>query len=689
VDSAQRQASFQDVFLGDEPPLPSGIDVLSVTTTMEAGVDIGALRAVLMANVPPMRFNYQQRVGRAGRRGEALSVALTVAQARSHDQDYFLAPQRITRGAPPPPFLATDRVEIIQRFVRAFALDQAFRAIRNPDDAPLRAVHGDFGQADEWASSRESVRNALAERADVIGEFAVAALEKTRASLEPSQLLEDVLAHLVEDIDKVARRAGEEPELSQRLAEFGLLPMFGFPTQVRYLFYRRPRNTHGWPPRGTVARELPLAVSEFAPGNEIVVDKKVYRSTGFVDFKPGFAGVQVGDDPFGQMTDVGLCDLCKNIDEEPSDQCGTCQASAADGHYRVVPLSKPRGFRATWESRPQPFEGGTDRLSRASTPRVAVNASAMLVSEVEGFRIRGGPTRLYTVNDNHGALFTLTSQDSAFFGWTVPGRFSDEQNEAKSVAIGARVATDVLLIEPVSERVNGWTNLLSGQVSTSRLLDTARRAAWTSVAFAFRAAASVLLQVEVREIDAGVRLVAAPDGRGLLPQVFMADTIENGAGYVRHLGSRSVFDELAERFGATILQWEDSGHDCDSACYRCLKDWTNTPYHPVLDWRLAADAFEIARFGAPRHDRWEALRMRAVRGACASFERWRCDDPTAKVPLIRTHRKKRPVVVAHPLAESDGPHGRPSDPPDPDTSPVQADVFTINRRPGAIYLEVR
>ena len=96
-DGRRRQRLFQNIALPapEENSLTDEIDLLSVTTTMEAGVDIGSLLAVMMANMPPMRFNYQQRVGRAGRRGAGLSVALTLCRGRSHDDYYFKGPTEL------------------------------------------------------------------------------------------------------------------------------------------------------------------------------------------------------------------------------------------------------------------------------------------------------------------------------------------------------------------------------------------------------------------------------------------------------------------------------------------------------------------------------------------------------------------------------------------------------------------
>ena len=152
-DGASRQRAFKDVIVPKRRALKDGqgrertdedgnpifeeyhawqaadeIDLLTVTTTMEVGIDIGSLQAVLQANMPPQRFNYQQRVGRAGRRGQAFSLAVTVCRTRSHDLHYFRHPELITGEIPPPPFLTRDRPEIAERFLRKHWLNAAFQA---------------------------------------------------------------------------------------------------------------------------------------------------------------------------------------------------------------------------------------------------------------------------------------------------------------------------------------------------------------------------------------------------------------------------------------------------------------------------------------------------------------------------------------------------------------------------------
>jgi hypothetical protein len=166
-------------------------------------------------------------------------------------------------------------------------------------------------------------------------------------------------------------------------------------------------------------------------------------------------------------------------------------------------------------------------------------------------------------------------------------------------------------------------------------------------------AAAVSLAVEPREFDAGVRLIAQPARvGGFVPQVFLADATENGARFVTHLAAPARFDELIQEARRLVAGWEDDTvHRCGSSCPSCLRDWSNLSYHPILDWRLAADVLDILTTGAPTRDRFFAPLDRALAALGGDFG-WSVLGRDARGPIVQTHTDL--IVVTHALADIDG-----------------------------------
>ena len=651
--SQRRQALFQGVFLdGNENQLTDEIDLLSVTTTMEAGVDIGALRAVLMANMPPLRFNYQQRVGRAGRRGEPLAVGLTICRGRSHDDYYFQHPESITGDAPPTPYLDLRRPEIFKRVLLAEALRRAFLDKKIKQAAGRnKNVHGEFGPAQNWPSVRDNVAAWLGNHRDELEALLDALLSWTSDELlsQKDQLLSYVCSRAVSAIDHAAAAESPTPELAQRLAEHGLLPMFGFPTQQRRLYLRKPGKAYPWPPAQVVDRDASIAVSEFAPGSMIVKDKSVHTCAGVVHYVPKGNFVASHPDPLGWSQRIGICGDCQALDTDLEEHgaCTVCGASpsteSGSGYVRLT-TRRPLGYRTTYHS--QDYAGWIEWSSRATRARMSARGADLEHRRVRFATLECGNAQVFEVNDNRGRQFPfvpaadgqgLTSDDDA-----------DTHGSAQQCALAAVKSTDVLVagIDPAALPANYSVYPSS----------TSRRGAWYSLGFLLRGAAARMLQVAVDELQVGLRTIKAPDG-DVACQIFMSDSLDNGAGYSSYLGKPEVFEALLESAGdwaAELEEHTNAGDPCDAACYRCLKDYRNMAYHGLLDWRLAADMLSLMKDGTFEPTRlWKDLSRQAVAGFCEGFEGFEYIEAAGVPVALGSHRA---VVAAHPLAETSSAH---------------------------------
>ena len=656
TDARKRQRLFQDICL----PAPAEndrsdpVDLLSVTTTMEVGVDIGALSAVMMANMPPMRLNYQQRVGRAGRRGSGMSVALTLCRGRSHDDYYFQRPQRITSDLPPQPYVDMRREAIIKRILAKEVLRQAFDSLQLFAGGGRESVHGEFGRAADWnqapaqvptgsapgATTAQLVSHWTQQHASELNRVCGVLLTYSDPSLQAQRqsLVDYCLHQLVPKVTQVSTDPRyTQDALSERLANAGILPMFGYPTRTRYLYHERPRRAYPWPPDDVVDRELDIAISQFAPAAETVKDGLIHTSVGVVDYQPQGNNVVEAPDPLGPPIAVGFCSACHAVDgtQPPPTSCPVCGATQQqDPGYTITNLSQPAGFR-TWPQTSRDFDGVFEWTPRASRPKMGI--AHLPVSQRANFEVWAGPETVYVINDNEGRMFdfrklaigeTWVTEASLANVGINNARF-DVSAGVDQRALGSVKITDVMVLG-----IQDWPVGIHTSPAGDEGLGV--RAALYSFGFLARRAAADRLDVHERELKVGLRILPDATG-GITGQIFLSDSLENGAGYASLLGEPSETEALLRYitgqsgpafFGFLVSQQHagPGAHACTTSCPDCLRDFSNLSYHSILDWRLGLDLARLALDSAAPVDftvsYWQGLDAAAAAPYFAAMPGW-------------------------------------------------------------------
>lgn len=679
----QRQQHFRGIVIdlpGEEKnsvKIVDNIDVLSVTTTMEVGVDIGNLQAVMLANMPPMRFNYQQRVGRAGRRKQAFAIVLTLCRGRSHDEHYFANPERITGDPAPTPFLTMNQDRIVKRLFAKECLRQAFRksGVRWWDN-PNPDVHGEFGQAIPnghyrgWQDHRQAVVNWLSSEKDV-----QRTIIEALTGADNENYLEWIESELPALIDRIAVNPEITGEgLAERLAEGAVLPMFGMPSRSRDLYHRLASRGRKY----SIDRDLELAITEFAPGAQKTKDKAVHTSIGFTPtiFWRGRWALS-SEDPLPYRRWMMRCRACghTSTSENPGTIATCPDCNRGDENWQQFRIAVPEAFRTD-------LTKGDDAAEESD---IAHGMPTILSESSRGLSIRdvGGTNcstafaddeRIWRINDNSGRLFngcltrtppppgrTLSRNIPLLTNQWIDLRFLDSDNPGESIALAAGKTTEVLRI-------------FSRDVPAGLTLDPSRsnsavRASAISAGFLLQRVIADKLDIDPDEIEiASLRKIRTDSGQDVA-EIVLSDRLANGAGFVRW--ARDHFSEIlneacipreARSYAGTI---QGLGHrKCDSACYDCLKVYRNMQYHGLLDWRLAVSYLKSllgpgysagldGQFESPELDGWIEDAGRSRDNFIANFDY----SPVNFGLLPGFNTERRNFMIVHPLWDTNRPTG--------------------------------